>query len=133
MARLHSSLHLRWHQGHEARNHPAQRQNLRARQRAHQHRRIRVLTLQARPHRSLPQSLLKAPATLLERVLLPVQQSESARSVWDDGAPDGIGGKFAVCSASRGERFHAVHPQTKINPILRIGLRRVAAELFADT
>jgi hypothetical protein len=35
------------------------------------------------------------PATLLERVLFPVQQSESGWAVWDDGSPDGAGREFA--------------------------------------
>ena len=69
MTRIHrvSGGHdLRWHSRLQARNNQAQRENLRAWQRPHEHRGIGLLIVQAWPNRSLPQSFLKAPATLLE-------------------------------------------------------------------
>jgi len=50
---------------------------------------------------------VKAFASLLGRIRVSVQQSESGRLVWDDRAPIGAGGEFALCKARGAKRFHA--------------------------
>jgi transposase-like protein len=84
------------------------KQSLLARQRAHQHRGIRVLAIQTRPERCLPQSQLKASTVLSKRVLVSVQQPERCGPVRDDGAADGSGGELALHEASGRKCVHAV-------------------------
>jgi len=57
---------------------------------------------------SLSSALVKASASLLGRIRVQIQQSESSGLVWDDRAEIGIGRKFALCKTDRGECFHAI-------------------------